>query len=726
MIEQAKRILKEVFGYDHFRLQQEAAITQVLNKKDALVIMPTGGGKSLCYQIPALIFEGMTIVVSPLISLMKDQVGQLKEYNIPSVFLNSSLSPEAYNYNVKKIRSGQVKLLYVAPETLLMDRTMELLKDIRVDCFTIDEAHCISEWGHDFRPEYRQLAQVRKNFPEAVCIALTATATPQVQEDIKRSLEFSDSESFISSFDRPNLFLKIVDKKDPENQLLDFLYTRKNQSGIIYCFSRRQVDELAEMLADEGYSVRPYHAGLTTRERTLNQQAFIRDDVRIIVATIAFGMGINKPNVRFVVHYDMPQNIESYYQQIGRAGRDGLRSDCVLFFSYSDTHKIKYFINQKKGNEKIVAEKHLGHLLKFLEATDCRRKPLMEYFGETYPKEKCGMCDNDLSADKDVEDFTLQAQKFMSCMLQVEEGFGAGHIIDILRGSKNQKVLEHGHDKLDAYGIGLEWAKTQWEQLSRLLMRQHYIEKGEYGTLKITEKAKPVLAGEENVFGVLDRTQAALEGEEIVRTSSEIEKEYDRELFELLREKRKELADADDVPPYAIFPDTTLIEMAYYYPQNKDALDAIYGVGAVKKEKFGNAFIGVIKNYAAGHDVMERQKSLLKKMRTTTSGEKHQIVGQAFNAGQSIKLLAEQHGVKEVTILSHLKKYLDEGNELRLDGLLQASSLSDRQRDQVLKALKKKGPLMLRPVYEELKKQIGYDELRIMQLYYLAGEKVST
>ena len=722
MIDQARRILKETFGYDEFRLQQEAAITQILNKKDALVIMPTGGGKSLCYQIPALIFDGLTIVVSPLISLMKDQVEQLREYDIPSVFLNSSLRPEAYEYNVKKVMSGEAKLLYVAPETLLMDKTREMLNDINVDCFTIDEAHCISEWGHDFRPEYRQLSQVRKEFPNAVCVALTATATPQVQKDISKTLEFSDSESFLSSFDRPNLFLKIVDKKDGENQLLDFLYTRKNQSGIIYCFSRRQVDELSELLMEEGYSVRPYHAGLMPRDRAVNQRAFIRDDVRIIVATIAFGMGINKPNVRFVVHYDMPQNIESYYQQIGRAGRDGLRSDCVLLFSYSDIHKIKYFINKKKDKEKLVAEKHLDQLVKFLETQTCRRKPLMEYFGETYTEEKCNMCDNDLSEGKGVEDFTVQTQKFMSCMLRVDEEYGTGHIIDILRGSKNQKVLENEHEKLPTYAIGLEWSRDQWMQLSRLLLRQHYIKKGEFGVIEVTEKAKAVLDGNENVFGVLDRTQVDVTDEDVVRTSSEIEQDYNRDLFELLREKRKELADTDDVPPYAIFPDTTLIEMAYYYPQSKDALDTIYGVGAVKKAKFGDAFIGVIKTYAAGHDIMERQKSLLKKKKTSKTGEKHELVGNDFNDGSSIKLLAEKYGVKEVTILTHLKKYLDEGKELRLEGLLQASKLSDRQRDQVMKAFKKRGALMLRLAYDELKKQVGYDELRILQLYYLALE----
>ncbi len=723
MIEQARTILRETFGYDDFRLQQEAAITQVLNKKDALVIMPTGGGKSLCYQIPALIFEGLTIVVSPLISLMKDQVEQLREYEIPSVFLNSSLRPEAYAYNVKQIQSGNVRLLYVAPETLLMDKTKELLKDIKVDCFTIDEAHCISEWGHDFRPEYRQLSSVRAQFPDAVCIALTATATPRVQKDIKHSLKFDESESFISSFDRPNLFLKIVDKKDPQNQLLDFLYTRQNQSGIIYCFSRRQVDELAALLDEEGYSVRPYHAGLTPRERAVNQRAFIRDDIRIIVATIAFGMGINKSNVRYVFHYDLPQNIESYYQQIGRAGRDGLRSDCVLLFSYSDIHKIKYFINQKKGNEKIVAERHLEKLLNFLEDRGCRRKPLMEYFGETYSEEGCGMCDNSLAEDSDVEDLTLQAKKFMECILDLEEEFGSGHVIDVLRGSKNQKVLENEHDKVETYGTGLEWSRKQWEQLFRVLMRQHYVRRGAFGVLELEDSASKVRRGIENVYGILDRTEVAMAGEDIIRTSSEIENEYNVELFELLREKRKQLADKDDVPPYAIFPDTTLIEMAYYFPKSKDSLDALYGVGAVKLKKFGDAFIGIIKTFTADHDIMERQKTLIKKVREEEKKEKYITVAESFNAGSSISLLSEEHGTKEVTILSHLKKYLDEGNELRLEGLLQASKLSDRQRDQVLKAFKKKGAGMLRLVYDELRKEIGYDELRIMQLYYLALNK---
>ena len=723
MIKEAKHILTNTFGYDDFRLQQEEIIAQVLEKRDTLAIMPTGGGKSLCYQIPAMLFDGITVVISPLISLMKDQVEQLREYGIPAVFLNSSLTPEGYANNVYKIKSGQAKLLYLAPETLMMDRTKELLNELKVDCFTIDEAHCISEWGHDFRPEYRQIARIRKQFSDAVCLALTATATPRVQEDIKRVLELSDNETYISSFDRQNLFLKVVDKKDPTNQILDFLYTRKKQSGIIYCFSRRQVDELAEVLQEEGYAAKPYHAGLTEMQRNQNQEAFIKDDIQIIVATIAFGMGINKPNVRFVVHYDMPQNIESYYQQIGRAGRDGLRSDCLLLFGYADTQKIKYFINQKSEGEKKVAEKHLDALIDYLETEECRRIPLMEYFGEVYGSEECGMCDSCLSQDADVEDLTIQAQKFLSCIIRSEEKFGANHIVDILRGSKAKKVLEFGHEELSTYGIGVEWSKDQWLQLSRLLVRQNYVSKGEFGSLKIEPVALKVLDGSENVFGVLDRTNTSVTGETVIRTSNEIENEYNESLFEILRQKRKTMADEQGIPPYAIFPDTTLIEMSYYFPHSKESMEHLYGVGSAKNAKYGDIFVGLVKNFCAEHGLEERGKSIRTAAKKATSGKKHEQVGAAFNDGQSIALLSEEHGVKVMTILKHLTDYLNDGELLRLEGIIEASALSARQQDQVMQVFKKVGPELLKPVYEKLNKTIGYDELRIIQLYYLAQKK---
>jgi len=725
VIQEAKKTLKETFGYDTFRPLQEDVISQALKRKDALVIMPTGGGKSLCYQIPALIFDGLTVVVSPLISLMKDQVEQLREYDINAVHLNSSLSPEAYGYNRRQVLNGKAKLLYIAPETLLMDKTRELLKDIKVDLFAVDEAHCISEWGHDFRPDYRELARVRKEiFPDATCMALTATATPRVREDIKKTLEFGESEEFIASFDRPNLFLKIADKEDATNQVLDFLYTRKNQSGIIYCISRRQVDELYQALDDEGYSVKPYHAGLSDRDRAINQRQFIRDDVQIIVATIAFGMGINKPNVRFVMHYDMPQNIEQYYQQIGRAGRDGLRSDCVMLFSYNDRHKIKYFINKKEGQEKEVAEKHLDDLVRFIETKKCRRIPLMRYFGEEYPKDECGMCDNCLSKDEDVEDFTLQAQKLLKCISDLEESFGKTQVINVLRGSKAQKVLELEHDKLDSHGSGKEWSKNQWEQLSRMLIRQDYLSKGEHAELIIKDKGHSVLKGDENVFGTLDRTATAMSTEEASRVASEVEAEYDEDLFEVLRKERKNMADEKGIPPYTIFPDTTLMEMAYYYPKDKEHLLPLYGVGEVKLKKYGAAFIGIIKKYTAEHDIDSKAETLKEKVEELESVELHQQIGKAFNEGQSIAHLAEEHGVKEVTILNHLKDYLKEDNDLRLDGITDATSLSLRQQDEIIKIFDEKGSHMLKVVYDRMNKKIGYDQIRIMQLYYMANEAV--
>lgn len=721
MLQSAKNILQETFGYTQFRPLQGEVIKKVLHKKDTLVIMPTGGGKSLCYQIPAMLFDGLTIVISPLISLMKDQVEQLDEFGVPALFLNSTLTPEQYHQNVSRLKNGSVKLLYLAPETLMMERTRNLLEDLNVECFTIDEAHCISEWGHDFRPDYRQLAEVRKDFPEAVCLALTATATPRVREDIKNILELKDSETFIASFDRKNLFLKVADKENPTDQILDFLYTRPKQSGIIYCFSRRQVDELYSELKHEGHSVLPYHAGLSEAQRTRNQEAFIRDNVQIIVATIAFGMGINKPDVRFVIHHDMPQNIESYYQQIGRAGRDGLQADCLLLYSYSDKQKIQYFINQKEDQEKEVARKHLDSLIHFLEFDDCRRKPLMEYFGETYTKENCGMCDNCLAVAGDLQDFTEQAQKFLSCIVRTEQMFGSHHIADILRGSKAKKILEKNHDDLSTYGIGREWEKNQWIQLSRLLIRKGYLKKDpKYGSLQLDGNAQAVLKGDERVEGILDRTQTAADDEARPRTSSDVENAYDEHLFEDLRKYRKELADEQDIPPYVIFPDTTLMEMAYYFPKSEESLMGIYGVGSMKQKKYGSGFLDIIKTYSEEHDIEERSRAIQKKVKKTSSGKKHEMVGEEFNNGKSVDHLAEQFGVKPVTILSHLKKYLDEGNSLDADEILEATELSQRKVDEVYASMKKVGPELLKPIYEDLNKTVDYNELRILQLAYMA------
>ena len=607
-ISQAKSILKNVFGYDNFWPLQKEIISHILEKKDALVVMPTGGGKSICYQIPALMFEGLTIVVSPLISLMKDQVDQLKECGVPAVYLNSTLSIEQYRSHVERLKKNTVKLLYLAPEALLATRTMALLSSLKVDCFAIDEAHCISEWGHDFRPEYRQLSELRSAFPNAACIALTATATPRVREDIKQSLHIAVSNEFIGSFNRPNLFLEVAPKTAPLEQTIDFLNQYPNESGIIYCFSRQQTDDISAALHRKGYSIRPYHAGLSEKERTQNQELFIRDDIQIIVATIAFGMGINKSNVRFVVHHDLPRSIDNYYQEIGRAGRDGLPAHCLLLFGYGDIRNVQYFITQKTEQEQKVANILLSAFVGFAETDICRRIPLLQYFGETRRQASCGMCDNCRIEKKDFVDITIPAQMFLSCVKRTDELFGAGHIIDVLRGSKSQKVLKFRHDKLSTYGIGTMYSARQWRHLSR-----QFIQKGlliyqyEHGSLKLTPKAWEVLRTKETFMGRLEEAKKEKDGKS--KKEKEALASYDPPLFEALRKKRKELADQASLPPFTIFHDRTLKEMAARMPKTRDELAGIYGIGAVKLRKYGDVFLRIIKQYRETCQITEQPKA---------------------------------------------------------------------------------------------------------------------
>src|SRR5215207_4360989 len=507
----AASILKDIFGYDTFRPLQKEVIENILACRDTLAVMPTGGGKSLCYQIPSLLLDGLTVVISPLISLMKDQVEQLRAYGVPSLFLNSSLSPQEYQENMDYVKRGEVKLLYVAPETLLSPRILSLLASVKVDLLTIDEAHCISEWGHDFRPEYRQIVEVRKRFPEAVCLALTATATSRVRQDIRSTLKFATTNEFIASFNRENLYIEVAQKRDPYAQTIEMLERYKDQSGIVYCFSRKQVDELAAYLASKGYSVRPYHAGLEDSDRRRNQEAFIRDDAQIIVATIAFGMGINKPNVRFVIHFDLPKSIEGYYQEIGRSGRDGLPAHCLLLYSYSDVAKINYFIDQKEGNERRVAVEHLNAIVRFAEDERvCRRKPLLSYFGESSSADNCSNCDNCTSAPTPLTDITIFAQKFLSCVKRADEKFGAGHIADILLGSENEKVLRWEHNRLSTYGIGKDLTRKQWMHIARQLSTMGYLkQEGEYHTLSLTQKALEALRKREKIMGVVQEVERA-------------------------------------------------------------------------------------------------------------------------------------------------------------------------------------------------------------------------
>ena len=732
-------ILKDTFGYDTFRPLQREVIENVMARRDTLAVMPTGGGKSLCYQIPSLLFDGLTVVVSPLISLMKDQVEQLRAFGVPALFLNSSLAPQEYQENMDYIKRGEVKLLYVAPETLLTPRILSLLSSLQVDCLTIDEAHCISEWGHDFRPEYRQIIEIRKRFPEAVCLALTATATSRVRQDIRSTLKFTTTNEFIASFNRENLYIEVIHKLDPIAQTIQILERFKDQSGIIYCFSRKQVDELATYLASKGHSICAYHAGLEDSERRKNQELFIRDDVQIIVATIAFGMGINKPNVRFVIHFDLPKSIEGYYQEIGRAGRDGLRAHCILLYSYSDAAKINYFIEQKNGEEKRVAIEHLNAIVRYAEdETTCRRKPLLNYFGEAFQADTCSNCDNCTSAPALLTDITVFAQKFLSCVKRADEKFGAGHIADILLGSKNEKILRWEHDKLSTYGIGTELTKKQWMHLARQLMQMGFLsQEGEYHTLSLTAKALDALRKRATIMGAVQEMERVRKA-----VKRKVELEYNHALFALLRQKRKEMADEAGVPPYVIFSDRTLMEMCAYYPQSFESLLNIAGVGQVKARQYGNAFLDVIKLYCEKHRIAEiphpqpRQASRGEKGIESPSpggrgvrgegelSERTRLVAEAFNNGATIQILMQRHQVTMGTILEHLTKYIMAGNILRNgEDLASLAAVMPEQKRAAFVAFDELGITFLKPVFDKLNGALNYDKLKFLRMLYMISRQ---
>jgi ATP-dependent DNA helicase RecQ len=606
IMKKARAVLQKVFGYKDFVSLQPEIITQVMAGKNALVIMPTGGGKSLCYQIPALLFDGLTVVVSPLISLMTDQIQQMRESGVPAVMLNSALEAGVYRSNLAKVKNGKVKLLYVAPETLLKESLLEMLRSIRVDCLAIDEAHCISEWGHDFRPEYRRLAEVRRQLPKAVCIALTATATEQVRSDIKNCLGLGEGAEFIAGFDRPNLFLQVAFKDDPYRQVLNMIHRHPDQPGIIYCATRKQVDRLTQLLTQDGIPALPYHAGLSDVERKSHQERFSRDDVQVMVATIAFGMGIDKSNIHFVIHFDLPKNMESYYQEIGRAGRDGMEARCLLLYSYGDIHKVKFMIGRMNASRQRAANLLLTTLLRYVETDVCRRRVLLDYFGERYRQETCGMCDNCLTTKTEPEDLTVAAQKLLSCVKRTNESFGVEHVIDVLRGSKAQKVLRRGHHKLSTYAIGLEYSKNQWRHLARQLLHKGFMSQDmEYGGLQLAPKAWALFRDQTRFHGFLP-AETPISEEAKKKTSTKAESiPHDPLLFERLRKKRKQLADEAQVPPFVIFSDRTLTEMAARMPRSEESLLQIHGVGQVKEKRYGPVFLDIIRRYCDENNISE-------------------------------------------------------------------------------------------------------------------------
>lgn len=559
-------ILKQVFGYDEFRPFQKEIIDNLLQKKDVLAVMPTGGGKSLCYQVPALIFEGVTIVVSPLISLMHDQICGLETIGVEAVALNSSLDWEKYADNIRRIKNGEVKILYVAPETLASDRCKELLSSIKVDCLTIDEAHCISEWGHDFRPEYRQLAEIRKLLKESACLAITATATEKVRSDIKKILKLKTPKEFVAGFNRKNIFLEVKEKQKPFEQASDFLKEHKGESGIIYCFSRKQADTLAVQLSVLGYNAKPYHAGLSDELRQKTQNDFINDDIEIIVATVAFGMGINKPNVRFVIHFDLPKSIEQYYQEIGRAGRDGNPAHALLLFSAADIFKLKFLMQDKSPDEVKKAEAMLSAISNYAQANSCRRRAILKYFGENISEGKlkeiqgdapcCDFC----SREKiEKTDLTVPVQKFLSCVVRTGCRFGASYIIDVLLGSKQKRILENKHNDLSVWGIGTEFNREGWFNLVRILLAEDYLVKDEdYSVLSLTQKAKEELQARTSImlpfnYEKDNSVKKEVKEKSIPQTSENTLDACSKAIVDALKQKRRELADEARVPAYIIF-----------------------------------------------------------------------------------------------------------------------------------------------------------------------------
>ncbi|MBI5875593.1 MAG: DNA helicase RecQ [Deltaproteobacteria bacterium] len=705
--------LQTVFGFRSFRPNQEAIIKSILAGRDLFVVMPTGGGKSLCYQLPAKIMSGAAIVISPLISLMKDQVDAARANGIAASYLNSSLDSREVSEVLRDLRNKKIELLYIAPERFAMPNFLETLKAMPVSFFAIDEAHCISEWGHDFRPDYLSLSVIPKAFPNIPVAAFTATATDRVQEDICARLGLRKPFIVRASFNRPNLFYQVQRKSGVESQILEFLGTHPDESGIVYRTTRDSVTTTADFLKAHGVNALPYHAGLEPDVRGKNQDAFNRDEAQVIVATIAFGMGIDKSNVRFVIHADLPKNIEGYYQETGRAGRDGEPARCLLFFGRGDIPKIRYFIDQMPGNaERTAAMENLNRMVGFASHNVCRRRQLLGYFGERYAEENCGACDI-CAGNIERIDITRDAQIVMSAIFRTEERFGAGHIVDVVTGADTKRIRAFSHNVIKTYGAGKDKDKEHWRLIVDELLAQEIIqqESGKYPVLKLTEKANAILRGKAHVEG-LKRD----EPKEKARARGGVER-FDQTLFDRLRIMRKRIADSERVPPFVVFSDRTLHEMCRYYPATKRDMRNISGVGDVKLERYGNKFIQEIAEYLAENPNTQRRernteyKSEIRNSKSEITGTVEETY-RLFQTGLSLEQIAAQRNLAPSTIASHIEKLIQAGRDMDIDRLI--APAKRQEIEDMFSTIKERG---LKPVVEAGNGRISYEEARIVRAW---------